>query len=299
MLPVDQSTATGEEIRRHHRPDGAVLVYGLTRGVGVRPLLVLVHGMASNMTRWTEFIEQTGLSHSWDLLRLDLRGHGRSTWRGRIGMEIWSDDLAAILEAEHYERAVVGGHCLGANFALHFAHRYPQRTQGLVLVEPMPPAALVGMLRHIQPLTPLLTAAAAIIRALNSIGIYRRHLEPLNLRELDAVTRVAMAAQGNADALSRRYASPLFDLRHLPTANYVQDFIEVSRPLPAFAAIHSPALALISNGRHFTDPQIVEAVMAMLPGVCLRRINALHWIPTEQPQAMREAIEQGCRDFAG
>ncbi len=112
-----------EKIRILRRPDGAEIAYGVTRGNAPRPLLALAHGMGSNMTRWSEFFGQTALRASWDLLRFDMRGHGGSLWRGRTGMEIWCDDLAAILDAERYERAVVGGNCLGANFALHFAHR--------------------------------------------------------------------------------------------------------------------------------------------------------------------------------
>jgi len=89
-----------ESIRTLHRPDGAEIAYGIVRGGAARPLLVLVHGMGSNRTRWSEFFEETSLKASWDLLRLDLRGHGASPWRGRTGMEIWSEDLAAILDAQ-------------------------------------------------------------------------------------------------------------------------------------------------------------------------------------------------------
>lgn len=103
-------------MRNLRRPDGANLAYGITRGAAARLLLVLIHGVASNMTRWSEFTEQTTLAQTWDLMRLDLRGHAGSLWRGRISMEIWCDDLAAILDAEGYDRAVVGGHCLGANW---------------------------------------------------------------------------------------------------------------------------------------------------------------------------------------
>jgi hypothetical protein len=56
----------------------------------------------------------------------------------------------------------------------------------------------------------------------------------------------------------------------------------------------APALALTSTGAHFTDPALVEAPLRALPRVTLERIAALHWIPTEQPQQMREAIERWC-----
>lgn len=286
-------------MRNLRRPDGANLAYGITRGASPRPLLVLIHGLASNMTRWSEFIEQTMLARTWDLMRLDLRGHAGSLWRGRIGMEIWCDDLAAILDAEGYERAVIGGHCLGANLAVHFAQRHAQRTQGLVLIEPMPPEAQAGIMRRLQRFAPLLRLAAGAVLIMNRLGIRRRRLERLDLKQLDAVTRVSMASQGNPDAMSQQYASPLLDLRSMPSAVYLQDLVQVGRPLPPLAAIRPPVLALTASGTGFTDPALVEQMLAAVPRLTLKRLDALHWIPTEQPHAMRLAIEQWCGTIAG
>jgi len=283
-----------EQVRTLDRPDGARVGYGIVRGETPRPLLALAHGMGSNMTRWSEFFEQTTLKASWDLLRFDMRGHGRSVWRGRLGMEIWCDDLAAILDAERYERAVVGGNCLGANFALHFAHRYPRRTAGLVLVEPMPLEAHTGLLRSLRWLAPLLRLAAGGIRVLNALGLRRRRLPFLDLEELDKVSRAA--ARQDPQAISRLYASPFFDLRFMPSAAYLQDLLELWRPL-RLETIAAPALALPSTGAHFTDPARAEEALRALPRLTLERIAALHWIPTEQPQQMREAIERWCENL--
>jgi len=288
-----------EGIRTLRRPDGAEIAYGIVRSGAARPLLVLAHGMGSNMTRWSEFFEKTTLKASWDLARLDLRGHGDSPWRGRTSMEIWSEDLAAILEAEGYERAVVGGHCLGANFALSFAHLKPERTQGLVLIEPMPPAANRGAMRRLRLAAPLIALAVRAIRLLNALGLHRRHLERLDLRALDAKTRAVMKSQQSARALTRIYASPLFDLRYMTSAAYLQDLLELWRPLPPLATIHAPALALLSAGGQFVDPGEVERTITALPGLSIAKLPALHWIPTEQPQAMRAAIERWCQALKG
>jgi len=283
-----------ESIRTLRRPDGANITYGIVRGYAPRPLLVLVHGMGSNMTRWSEFFEQTTLKTSWDLARLDLRGHGDSPWRGRTSMEIWSEDLAAILDAEGYEGAVVGGHCLGANFALNFAHLKPERTHGVVLIEPMPPAAVRGATRRLRLAARLIAFAVHAIWALNALGLRRRRLERLDLGMLDATTRSIMKSQRSARALTRVYASPLFDLRYMTTAAYLQDLLELWRTLPALATIRAPALALISAGGRFVDLTKVERALAALPRLTVLRFPALHWIPTEQPRPMREAIEQWC-----
>ena len=94
-----------------------MVAYRLWRPGGPRRVVVLLHGLASNATRWSELVAHTSLRADWDLLRLDLRGNGASVWRGRLGMREWCADLAEILDAEGCARGVLVGHCLGANVA--------------------------------------------------------------------------------------------------------------------------------------------------------------------------------------
>lgn len=253
--------------------------------------LVLIHGAASNMTRWSEFIEQTTLASTRDILRLDLRGHGQSLYRGAIGLEIWCDDIAAILRQENHRRALLMGHCLGANIAIAFAARYPQQAAGLVLVEPMLREALAGRLQRLRQLALPFKIVIAVIRAFNRIGIYRRHLHTLDLRVLDEEFRSRLVETGDADFLAQHYASPWQDLKLMPSANFLQDILEINRSLP-LAKISAPFVALLSTGRGFVDPNITAALLEPLPGGEIHSLEAEHWIPTEQPQAMRAAIEQ-------
>lgn len=277
--------------------DGAVLGYRIWQPGAPRRVLVLLHGVASNMTRWSEFVAKTTLRDSWDLLRVDLRGNGLSVHRGRIGMNEWCADLAAILDAEGYPQAVIAGHCLGAHIALDFAVRHPQRTAGLVLVEPTLRQALVGRMRQVARLRPLFGVAVWLIRVLNAAGIHRRRLEPLDLEELDRRTRSAISAGGAAEALLARYASPWLDLRSTPGAAYLQALIATSSKPPELSAITVPVLALLSSASTFSDPAITRKILAELPACHIVMLDARHWIPTEQPDAMRWAIEDWCVRF--
>lgn len=272
-------------------PDGARIAYARSGAPGAARALVLVHGVASNMSRWSEFAGQTALGDSWALLRLDLRGQGRSVHRGRAGMAEWCADLVALLRAESIARAVVVGHCLGANIALQFAARHPASVAGLVLVEPMPPEALTGQMRRIARLRPLLVVLARLTRALNALGIHRRRLDELDLEQLDRETRAALAAGPRGEALLARYASPFADLRSTPTGAYLQALAAVTAAWPDVGRITAPALALLSARSSFTDPQRTRAALRTLPDCDIVELDARHWIPTEQPQAMRAAID--------
>jgi pimeloyl-ACP methyl ester carboxylesterase len=273
--------------------DGAVIAYRLSRRAAPRRTIVLIHGVASNLTRWSEFVAATRLGATWDLLRVDLRGHGGSVHRGRIGMDEWCADLAAILRAESVPQAVLVGHCLGANVALWFAHRHPGPTAGLVLIEPMFREALTGPLAKVAAVRALVAPVVLGLRVLGALGIHRRGLAPLDLAELDREARAAMARAGGTFP-EDRYASPLQDLRIVPTVVYLQDLLAVSGPLPDLAGMRVPVLALLSTGAAFSDPLEAERRLATLPRCAIVRLEAQHWIPTEQPEAMRRAIEEWC-----
>lgn len=273
--------------------DGVRLAYRLTRRDAPRPAVVLLHGMASNMTRWSEFVAGTGLADDWDLLRLDLRGHAGSVSHGRIGMDIWCADLAALLEAEAIPDAIVVGHCMGANLALHFAHRQPELVRGLVLIEPMYREALTGTLARAARFRPLISLTVPALRLMAMLGLYRRNLPPIDLAMLDREAREHMAAE-KAGFPSQRYASPFEDLRHVPLVAYVQDMLAVTEPLPSPASVRPPTLTLLSQGSGFSSPTLTARLLADLPEGRIEQLDAEHWIPTEQPEAMRTLIEQWC-----
>jgi pimeloyl-ACP methyl ester carboxylesterase len=274
--------------------DGARIGYRTWRPGGPRPVLVLLHGLASNLTRWSEFVATTALRDSWDLLRLDLRGHGTSAHRGRIGMGQWCADLAAVLAAEGYPRAVVAGHCLGANIALEFAVRHPERTRGLVVIEPMLRDALTGAMRRLAAARALGRPALWLVRTLNALGVFRRRLAPLDLLALDRQARAAIAAGQTPEGAFRAYASPLADLRTTPCGAYLEGLMAVTGRPPRLAAIVAPALALLAAGSPFSDARRTRDLLRALPDLAVVTLPARHWIPTEAPEAMRRTIEHWC-----
>lgn len=278
-------------------PEGAVIAYRVSRAASARGTLVLVHGLASNMTRWSEFVSATPLARHWNMVRLDLRGHAGSLWRSRIGFEEWCSDIAAILRAEGLPRAVLIGHCLGANVALWFAHRLPQATAGLVLIEPMFREALKGTLATVATLRPLLAPMVPVLRALAALGLHRRSLQALDLAALDHEARAAMK-RGAGAFPEQRYASPLEDLKSFPLAVYLQDLLAVTGRLPDLAAIGAPTLALLSAGTSFGDPDIAARLLGRLLHGEVARVDAQHWIPTERPQEMAALIERWCERLA-
>jgi esterase len=281
-----------ETARRLTTPDGVSLAYRLWRQDGRRPLLVLLHGMASNLTRWSEFLEQTTLKERFDILRVDLRGHNDSFTRKRVGMGPWSRDLEQILDAEGYDRAVFIGHSLGANVALHFAQYRPARVAGLVLIDPVFTEALRGSALRIHRLRWVVSALVLLLRGLNALGLRRRRIPQRDLRALDEDVRVRLIGAGKTEAFVKRYTSPLADLKFFSTANYLQEFQELTRPIPPAPGLQAPMLVLISKAVTFSDTATTCAVLARYPATQVVMLSAYHWPLTEKPVEVRQAIER-------
>lgn len=69
------------------------------------------------------------------VIALDCRGRGQSSKEPPFGMEQHADDLAAVLDGEGIDRAVLVGHSMGAFVAGAFGARYPDRVERLVFVD--------------------------------------------------------------------------------------------------------------------------------------------------------------------
>lgn len=274
-------------------PDGTKLGYRIWHGGKHHRVLLMIHGLASNLTRWSEFAENTSLRKSWNLLRVDLRGHGSSMYRGRINCQRWCDDITTILAKEGCSRAIILGHSLGAQVALQFAAMHPGKTRGLILIDPVFPEALRGSLALAKRLRWFITPTVWMVWLLNSLGLRRRSFPTRDLEILDRQTRSALTADANAN-IARLYMSPWEDLKYLPLANYLQDLNEVVRPIRPPPDLNTPILVLLSAGASVSDPKTTARLAAKLPHSETAVIDANHWLLTERPVEARRAIEEWC-----
>jgi pimeloyl-ACP methyl ester carboxylesterase len=280
---------------------------GLTLAYWLRPadspggrFLLLIHGAASNHTRWSELVEHTALVRDWNVIFPDMRGNGASMTRGRQDVESWCKDLVDVLEAEGAADAVVIGHSLGAQIAVHLAHRHAARVRGLVLIDPVFQRALRGRQLFVRRYRWLFQCAAYVTRALNAVGVRRRHIPDRDLRELDAATRRAIAGPESFEEISKRYGALGPILRHMPVANYIRQGLATVSPIPDPEGIDVPVQVLISGGTTLADLEINRAEAARFPDSEVVVLEANHWPLTETPDAVREAIESWiARHFDG
>ena len=279
--------------------DGAELYYWVQRcEIRPAPAVLLIHGAASNHTRWSEFTRSTSLGNRFDIVRPDMRGNARSMCRGKLNLGIWCQDLEAILEAEGYSSSIVVGHSLGAQIALHLAATCPERVTALALIDPVVPEALKGKRLWTKRMEPVIRPGVWLLRALNRLGLRRREFPLMDLEALDAKTRADMQGDHPQEELVRRYSALGLILKYMPTANYVQQIMATAARLPRLEEITAPTLVLESAGVDFMDRTRSRAELARLPNMDLVEIDATHWPLTERPEDVRDAIGTWARQLA-
>jgi len=270
------------------------LSYWLSRSHNAKNTLIMLHGVASNHTRWSEFIANTSLKEEWNLLSIDLRGHGDSMYRGVINRNVWVSDLKAIIEYEQLSPVVLLGHSLGAEIAMDYVNIWPAEVQRLIMIDPVFPGNLHGALAWVKRFKHLIRLITKMIQSLNYLGLHRRHFTYRDMHQLDEQTRKILKKNPGMK-ISELYMNPFTDLSYIPIANYLQDQFEVVRPLPMLENLNVPTLVILSAGSSLSDRNANEVQISRMPNSEISMVDCDHWPLTEQPEAVREIIDGWCQ----
>jgi pimeloyl-ACP methyl ester carboxylesterase len=247
---------------------------------GSGPPIVFVHGAILDHSQWDEQVD--ALSEAYTTVAYDVRGHGRSggSARGRYSMELFADDLAALLEELDLERPVLVGHSTGGCIAQVYAARNPESIAGLVLSSTFGPPHLTRgewLQRSV-----LLRATIAPVRL---VGYERVEKAMVWLTE-----RFQRGAGGDYEKVQR--------LREAGPTMTTAEFAKVIRAVAAFhrsgvdlAAITTPTLVLY--GEH--EPPFVRRharrFQTAIPEVTVREVpGAGHASNLDAPRWYDDAL---------
>lgn len=95
--------------------------------------LVLAHGMGGNHAIWYQ--QLAALAQSFRVITFDHRGFGNSSDRAGLGRSGYVEDLRALLDHLHIERAVLVGQSMGGGTCIGFSCEYPDRVLALVVAD--------------------------------------------------------------------------------------------------------------------------------------------------------------------
>lgn len=105
-----------------------------------KPTLVFVHGAENDHSVWN-LQSRYFAYHGWNVMAVDLPGHGRSEGAARATVEAMAQWLIALLDAAGVPKVTLVGHSMGSLVALEAASRLGERIARLALLGtayPMP-----------------------------------------------------------------------------------------------------------------------------------------------------------------
>jgi len=118
-----------------HAPlvEGCAIHY-LRWGDGAKPPVVLVHGGGAHAF-WWGFLGPM-LADQYDVIAIDLSGHGDSGRRERYPREVWARDVIGVIEhARLASKPFLVGHSMGGFVSMVAAALYGDQLAGAVLVD--------------------------------------------------------------------------------------------------------------------------------------------------------------------
>jgi pimeloyl-ACP methyl ester carboxylesterase len=239
-----------------------------------QPTAVFIHGAQNDHSVWglqTRYFAH----HGFNVLAVDLPGHGRSSGPALASVEAMAAWLLALLDAAGVAEALLVGHSMGSLVALEATQRAPQRVRGLAMLGTTYPMkvsdALLATARNDEP------AAIQMVTTWSHSSIAQKpscpgpgFYVPGNLRRL-----MQRMSQLNPDQL------------------FYTDFSACNAYAngeAAAAAVRCPTLFIFGSKDAMTPPRATKLLTSTIAHGRVVTVDAGHALMAEQPDAVLDAL---------
>ena len=257
-------------------------IYGYSGGrtwQAGQPTAVFIHGVLNDHSAW--ILQSRYLAHhGWNVLAIDLPGHGRSAGLPPDTVEQGADFVAALLDAAGIARAALIGHSWGSLIALEAAARLGERVSH---------AALVGTAFPMRVSAALLQAAQEQpLKAIAMINQFSRSTLAPPPSALGPGTWV----DGASIALNKRIQAGNRQVNLLHTGFTACD--RYAGGLKAVTKLSCPLLFVLGQVDQMTPPKaaqsLIEQARAQGQSVQVVSVPVGHHEMTEAPEATLAAL---------
>jgi pimeloyl-ACP methyl ester carboxylesterase len=269
--------------KRIHLPGRGTTFVRQVEGPPGAPTLLLLHGwMASGGLNWFRVFDALG--EHFNVIAVDMRGHGRGIRNGRrFRLADCADDAAATLDLLGVGPVIAVGYSLGGPVAQLLWRRHPDKVEGLVLCSTA--HRLMPGAREQWIFTSMMAVAAGSTR----VG---QIATKVPLRRVQRLLPVATAARPSsirtwASAEMRRHSARMVMEAGIAMSNYRAKWIN---------KIDVPTSVLVTT-KDRAIPPIAQAQMALaIPGAAIHTVEDGHLICAKP--AFAAPLLRACLDVA-
>ena len=235
------------------------------------PVLVLSNSLGTTFDMWEGQAKVFSKTHR--VLRYDTRGHGQSVVTpGPYTFEQLGDDVLAILDALHIQRARFCGLSMGGHIGLWLAIHAGERFAGIVVCNT---AAKIGTAQGWQERAALIEKDGEAAMQSLAESAPGRWFTPAFVSAQPQIVHTAQ--QWLADTPPKGYAANC-------------EALGSSDLRPSLGQIRTPVLVLAGEFDPVTTVADAQAMEQAIPGARLETIAASHLSNLEAPQAFEAAL---------
>lgn len=237
--------------------------------------IIFLHAFPLHRGMWKSQIEALLSEQRYRLVSLDWRGFGESEINVHAAtMELFADDVAALMDTLGMEKAILCGLSMGGYAAFAFLRKYPERVRGLILADTRPGAdtseGKANREKVIQMAETQGTDAIADWHIPKLLSEYTRQHQPeveLRVRQMINTATVQGIAAASRGMATRSDASELL------------------------STITCPTLVIVGEQDSLTPPAVAQEYSAQIPNAQYVVIpQAGHLSNLEQPESFQNAI---------
>ncbi|WP_265111227.1 alpha/beta fold hydrolase [Halosolutus halophilus] len=243
--------------------------------------IVFVHGGWMNGEAWTNQVSH--FEDDYQVVTLDVRGHGKTgaTEPDRYSIELFTDDLEALLDHLGIDEPIVCGISLGSMVVQEYLDRHPDRAAGAIMcgaVQSMPPVDLPTDLK------PWLSPLPALSSSLTMTGPKTTFRSMLgSIRATTGTPWLALSPEVRSEAIDAVGDFSRLEFRKVFGALYRYEPPELG---------HVDTPTLVVHGAHeapLVKRQGKEIATAIDDGTWLTIDRAAHLVNQDRPRAFNDA----------
>jgi len=236
--------------------------------------IVLVHGWGGNASFWNG--QTDALARRNRGIVLDLPGHGKSAApRVDYTQQYFARAIIAVMDAAHADKAVLVGHSMAGSTIRWAAKLYPERAEGLVIVD----GAIHPMPRNKAKRQEWLREMRAFVAKIRKPGSEEGTNELLDMLHTEQTPQEVRDAVRKSVLATPRHVrdSAMDNLFKIKTMD--------------IGPIETPTLALYVRNEHL-PPNFAAQMRLIFPGMTYEEFEGPgHYLMMERPGEVNERIE--------
>ena len=239
--------------------------------VATQPTVLFVHGAAHDHSVWA-LQSRYFAHHGFNVLAIDLPGHGRSAGRALSTVDAIADWLPRVLDTAGVKHAAVVGYSMGSLAALACAGRHGERLTKVALLGTAVPMAVSDVL--------LAAAQADDHLAFELVNGWSHSAG----KQLGGNQVPGMLMTGASMRLMERSGPGVL-------YNDLKACADYANGLDAAAAVTCPVLVIMGARDVMAPPKGAQALLAALPRATVVTLpDTGHALMAEQPDAVLDAL---------